>query len=318
MDVILLCAFGIQADSQNNPDEPAITAAKKVVSGSASQRAILSLLSLLPFGNKLAEIFPSLLIRDMKDLLDISKQIVAAKTSATISSTSRKDFLDLMLKAASDESLSESKRMSEAEVVAQSMIFLFAGYETSSNTLGFVCYHLATNPDVQGKLQKEIDSVWNDESQMPSYETVNELPYLDMVISETLRLYPPGLIAIRQCTEDCMLKDLKVPKGMSVTIPMYCIHRDPRIWPNPEKFDPERFTPEAKQSRDPYAYMPFGHGPRNCIGMRFAQMEMKLVLARILKKYSFETAPDTKIPLEITVKATLTAKEMKLKITKRK
>ena len=115
-----------------------------------------------------------------------------------------------------------------------------------------------------------------------------------------------------------MLKDLKVPKGMSVTIPMYCIHRDPRIWPNPEKFDPERFTPEAKQSRDPYAYMPFGHGPRNCIGMRFAQMEMKLVLARILKKYSFETAPDTKIPLEITVKATLTAKEMKLKITKRK
>jgi len=97
-----------------------------------------------------------------------------------------------MLKAASDESLSESKRMSEAEVLAQSMIFLFAGYETSSNTLGFVCYHLATNPDVQGKLQKEIDSVWNDESQMPSYETVNELPYLDMVISETLRLYPPG------------------------------------------------------------------------------------------------------------------------------
>ena len=103
-----------------------------------------------------------------------------------------KDFLDLMLKAASDESLFKSKRMSEAEVVAQSMIFLLAGYETSSNTLGFVCYHLATTPDVQEKLQNEIDSVWDDESQMPSYETVNELPYLDMVISETLRLYPPG------------------------------------------------------------------------------------------------------------------------------
>ena len=103
-----------------------------------------------------------------------------------------KDFLDLMLKAASDESLSESKRMSEAEVLAQSMVFLLAGYETSSNTLGLVCYHLATDPDVQEKLQKEIDSVWDDESQMPSYETVNELPYLDMAICETLRLYPPG------------------------------------------------------------------------------------------------------------------------------
>ena len=97
-----------------------------------------------------------------------------------------------MLMAARDESLPESKRLSDADVLAQSVIFLVAGYETSSNTLGFICYHLATNPDVQEKLQEEIDSVWDDESKMPSYETVNELPYLDMVISETLRLYPPG------------------------------------------------------------------------------------------------------------------------------
>ena len=97
-----------------------------------------------------------------------------------------------MLMAARDESLPESKRLSDAEVLAQSIIFLIAGYETSSNTLGFVSYFLATNPDVQEKLQEEIDSVWADESKMPSYETVNELPYLDMVISETLRLYPPG------------------------------------------------------------------------------------------------------------------------------
>ena len=101
-------------------------------------------------------------------------------------------MLDMMLKAAQDESLPETKRLSDVEVLAQSIIFLIAGYETSSGTLGFICYHLATNPDVQEKLQKEIDSVWDDESKMPSYETVNELPYLDMVISETLRLYPPG------------------------------------------------------------------------------------------------------------------------------
>ena len=94
--------------------------------------------------------------------------------------------------AAADPSLSDSKKMTVDEVLAQSIIFLIAGYETSSNALGFVWYHLATNPDVQDKLQKEIDSVWDDESKMPSYETVNELPYLDMVISETLRLYPPG------------------------------------------------------------------------------------------------------------------------------
>lgn len=97
-----------------------------------------------------------------------------------------------MLMAAQDETLPEAKRLSDSEVLAQSFLFLLAGYETSSNTLGFVSFLLATNPDVQEKLQKDIDSVWGDENKMPSYETVNELPYLDMVISETLRLYPPG------------------------------------------------------------------------------------------------------------------------------
>ena len=92
---------------------------------------------------------------------------------------------------------------------------------------------------------------------------------------------------------------------------------DPKFWPQPDKFDPERFTPEAKQSRDPYVYMPFGHGPHNCIGMRFAQMEMKLVLVRILKKYSFQTSQDTKIPPDLMITLALVAKEIKLKVIKR-
>ena len=102
-----------------------------------------------------------------------------------------------MLTAAQDQSLSDSKKLSDAEVLAQSVIFLIAGYETSSNTLSFTCYHLAMHPQVQEKLQEEIDSVWADDDNMPSYDTVHELPYLDMVISETLRLYPPGEGKIR-------------------------------------------------------------------------------------------------------------------------
>ncbi|XP_068743044.1 cytochrome P450 3A8-like isoform X2 [Montipora capricornis] len=316
MDVILRCAFGIQADSQNNPDEPAITAAKRAINGSASQRAIITILSLLPFGDKIINAFPRILARNMEEMLGISKQIIAVKKSAE-SNASRKDLLDLMLIAAQDETLPKTKRLTDAEVLAQSVVFLIAGYETSSTTLGFVAYFLATNPDVQAKLQKEIDSVWDDESKMPSYETVNGLPYLDMVISETLRIYPPAVAIHRTCTENCLLKGLKVPKGLVVTIPLYSLHMDPKVWPQPDKFDPERFTPEAKQSRDPYVYMPFGHGPHNCIGIRFAHMEMKLVLARILKKYSFQTAQDTKIPPEVIIRATLVAKEIKLKITKR-
>ena len=95
----------------------------------------------------------------------------------------------------------------------------------------------------------------------------------------------------RQATKDCTIKGLHIKKGTSVFIPVYSIHRDPEYYPDPDKFDPERFNPEAKQSRDPYAYEPFGHGPRNCIGMRFALFEMKMILARILKKFSFIAGP---------------------------
>ena len=97
-----------------------------------------------------------------------------------------------MLAAADDPSLPDSKKLSDTEVIAQSFVFLAAGYETSSGTLSLACYHIATHPEVQDKLQQEIDSVWSDEEQMLTYETVNELSYLHMVISETLRLYPPG------------------------------------------------------------------------------------------------------------------------------
>ena len=110
---------------------------------------------------------------------------------------------------------------------------------------------------------------------------------------------------MRECTKECKVKDVVIPKGGMIVIPTYSIHREPSIWPNPEKYDPERFTLEMKRSRDPYAYLPFGNGPRNCIGLRFAQMEMKLMLARILKKYSLELAGDTVIPPRVKVNITL-------------
>ena len=101
-------------------------------------------------------------------------------------------MLDIMLAASDHPAVPDAKKLSDTEVIAQSFVFLAARYETSSATLSLTCYHIATHPDVQDKLQQEIDSVWSDEDQMPTYETVNELQYLDMVISETLRLYPPG------------------------------------------------------------------------------------------------------------------------------
>lgn len=132
-----------------------------------------------------------------------------------------------------------------------------------------------------------------------------------------LMLLFSGFIISRLCTESCILKGIKIPKDSVILIPVYSVQRDPAIYPDPEKFDPERFSAEAKQSRNSYAYMPFGHGPHNCIGLRFAQLEMKLVLARILKKYRLEVGPDTKIPPEVGNRGLLSCSEINLRITSR-
>ena len=110
---------------------------------------------------------------------------------------------------------------------------------------------------------------------------------------------------LRECTKECVIEGLKIPKGCIVTVPVYSIYRDPNIYPNPEQFVPERFTAEAKKARDPYLYLPFGTGPRNCIGMRFAQMEIKLVLVRLLKKFTFLVTSETQIPPPLKSKPTI-------------
>ncbi|KXJ25643.1 Cytochrome P450 3A27 [Exaiptasia diaphana] len=114
-----------------------------------------------------------------------------------------------------------------------------------------------------------------------------------------------GFILARVATKDCTIKGFPIKKGTSIFVPVYSIQRDPEYYDNPDKFDPEHFSAEAKQSRDPYAYMPFGHGPRNCIGMRFAIFQMKMSLARILKQFSLVVGPETKVPLEVKMKKVL-------------
>nr|XP_058946620.1 cytochrome P450 3A30-like [Pocillopora verrucosa] len=318
MDAIVSAAFGFQVNSQNNPDDPVLKAAKKAMNQSTSQKILLTFLSTMPFGAKIMEKIPSLWMSNNIPLLNITEEIVHTKRESGGSSSTRKDMLDLMLAASDDPSVPETKKLSDMEVIAQSLVFLAAGYETTSTTLSFVSHHLAINPEIQDKLQQEIDSVWPDENQMLSYETVHEMPYLDMVLAESLRMYPPGFVIVRVCTKACVLKGVKIPEGLIVVIPVYSIQRDPSIYPDPDEFDPERFSPAAKQSINPYSYMPFGHGPHNCIGMRFAQMEMKMVLARMLKKYRLEVAADTKIPPDVFVASTLSCSGVNVRITSRK
>ncbi|KAK3740560.1 hypothetical protein QZH41_014951 [Actinostola sp. cb2023] len=304
LDIVMSTSFGLHTEFQINADDPVFKMAIAAMKPGPLQAIANIVLPLFPYGERFAfsRLGGRLFFKDMLDLCALAQDVVDERRKKE---SSRKDFLDSMLNATNPDT-SDNKKLSDEELIAQLIGFLLAGHETTSTTLALVCYNLATKPDVQERLQQEIDRVWTDEDEMPSYDMVHELPYLDMVMSETLRLYTLGFMLLRECTKECVIKGIKISKDTPILVPVYSIHRDPNIYPNPETFDPERFSAEAKQSRDPFLYLAFGHGPRNCIATRFAQIEVKLVLVRLLKKYSFVVTPETKIPPSFGIKTVLT------------
>ncbi|EDV24416.1 uncharacterized protein TRIADDRAFT_56197 [Trichoplax adhaerens] len=210
----------------------------------------------------------------------------------------RRDILQQMIEAG------DGDKLTDEEIIAQAFIFLIAGYDTTANTLGFASYSLATNPDVQKKLRDEIDSLCPDANSI-DYDTLFSLPYLDMVISETLRMYPPAYFVNREAKEDITINGLLVPKDIMVSFPIYGIHHNPELWPKPNEFIPERFSPEEKAKQIPCSYLPFGGGPRNCVGMRLALLEAKLALVKIIQNFELKTVAETEIPLKLRSGTTL-------------
>ncbi|RZF44805.1 hypothetical protein LSTR_LSTR000757 [Laodelphax striatellus] len=224
----------------------------------------------------------------------------------------RKDFMQLLidLKDTSfpnDKDISNGERhkgekltLTLEEIAAQSFVFVLAGFETSSVTLGFLLYELASHPEIQEKLYRELEAASAD----LSYDVLLNLPYLDMILSETLRKHPPVPILQRQSKGDYKLPDGKVlPADTLVIIPVYGLHHDPKLFPNPEKFIPERFSKENQDKIVPYSYLPFGEGPRNCIGMRFGKMQIKLAVASILLHFRIKKSPKTVEPILIENKS---------------
>ncbi|KAM7427258.1 Thromboxane-A synthase [Porites harrisoni] len=312
MEVILSTAFGVQRDVQTDQDEPYTPNAALLF----RQPAVSISLMIFPFLRPLFKIFGTLLIgsgateqaKAAQFMINTARNVIELREQTGMSQIERKDLLELMLKAEiKDSEGKQVSKLSEDEVVAQSFVFLLAGYETTSNTLSYVTYCLALNPEVQEKLIKEIDDAVGD-NETPDYNVVQNLEYLDMVICEALRLYPPAPRFGRLCNESCTLNGVKFVKGSIVLVPVYHIHRDPEYWPDPEKFDPERFSKEAKQKRNPYCFLPFGTGPRSCIGMRFALMEAKIALVYLLKRFRFQRSADTEVPLQLEAPITMSPK----------
>ncbi|CAF3487357.1 unnamed protein product [Rotaria socialis] len=323
MDTIWSCCFGIETDMQSNIHNPYLFHAQKVFSEENSVK-ILVLLSLfitelnhIWYGLHLVENYIRQWIRHRFSFTqkyvdeEPSKWIVRQAYELIdkrekFGQNNRTDLMQLMLESASkddviedsksfcnktDEAINEQpivRKLTIPEIASNVLIFMIAGYETTSTALAYAAYVLATHPEEQRQLQEHIDNYFDSETEnvRPSYDTVSKMDYLDMFIRETLRMYPIAPIAInRQSTEDFQIKNFGIiPAGTSITVDIYSLHFDPDLWGpvDPHKFYPERFATK----RHPMAWIPFGIGPRNCVGMRFALTELKMLLICLLKKYS--------------------------------
>ncbi|XP_055890407.1 cytochrome P450 3A41-like isoform X3 [Biomphalaria glabrata] len=178
------------------------------------------------------------------------------------------------------------RTLSERELIGQSMLIIFAGFETTATTLQFCLYLLAKHQDIQEKVYHEIQRVVTSDS--PTYEELMELKYLEQVLSETLRLYPPIPLVNRMARETKHYGNIVIPKGAGILIPLDLVMKDPRNFEDPERFDPDRFSDENVHQIDPIQFTPFGYGPRKCIGMRLAYLELKVGLVHVLRRVKFE------------------------------
>jgi cytochrome P450 len=181
------------------------------------------------------------------------------------------DMLSALIEAGLDDGL----------IRDQLLTMLIAGHDTSTALLSWAWWLIGSHPLVHARARREVDEVLG--GAPPTVDTLPALHYLEMVINETLRLYPPIHLGNRVAATDLEFGGYRIPAGRRVLYSIYLAHRDPAYWPDPERFDPERFQPEQRRQRPAYTFLPFGGGRRNCIGFAFAQVEAKVVLARILQ-----------------------------------
>jgi cytochrome P450 len=200
------------------------------------------------------------------------------------------DVLSMLLRAQDDQ----GKTLSDIQVHDQTLTFLAAGHATTASTLGWTFYQLSQNPQVRQKLLEEIWRVLGHD-RPPNVEDLEQMPYLEMVVKESMRLFPPAWALLRYAREDFDLEGYHLPAGTFVGLSHYVTHRLPIYWTNPESFWPERFSAAHHEPKEAFAYFPFGAGPRTCIGMPFAMMEARLLLATILQRFTPELAPEANV-----------------------
>ncbi|GIY54433.1 cytochrome P450 3A41 [Caerostris darwini] len=317
MDVITKTAFGIQTDVQKNSKSSLLSATKLIFRTNYNDAVIFIGLA-FPLLRKVC-------LRLQKIYSSGQKERPSAVDAGFVNCYRhlRNGHFEIrggnteMEKSVQGEITNKKSRMmSDAEIVASAFAVLLAGYETTSTALAYTAYLLAKHQDVQDNLFQEIKELI-ERGQKLEYATVNKLPYLDKVLSESMRIHPPvHLFTNRYALEDVQYGDIHIPKGMLIQAPVHLMHHDPEFWSEPEIFDPERFS--SKPNADGVTYLPFGVGPRNCLGMRFAQLEAKLAIAHTINKFHIKLGEKQKDELNILCRLrTLTPKGVYIRLEAR-
>ncbi|CAG2165362.1 unnamed protein product [Oppiella nova] len=297
MDVICRCAYGINPESIHNPNHPIVTNAKKILTVDASMNMVTSvlapglakMLNLELFDKNALTYFDKLTNQILTQRKTINN--IADKYSEMADNDIGYHSLSDGERDVSPESMSKrpTSQLTPDEMTAQGVSFFIGGYNSTSTALTHAIYYLSLHPECQQKLYSELKTC--DEY---TYETLGLLKYLNAVINETLRLAPSLTRIQRECLMDYKLGNtgITIPKGTCVEIYPYTLHRDPDYWPNPNDFLPDRWF---ESTHHPYAYVPFGGGPRQCIGQRFAITEMQMCLAKLIRKFEFSLAQTSKL-----------------------
>ncbi|MGA2250888.1 cytochrome P450 [Terracidiphilus sp.] len=194
-----------------------------------------------------------------------------------------------LLQTLMDARYSDGEGMSDELVLSESMQLLVAGHETSSNGLSWLLYLLSSRPDCLERVRQEFDSICGNEPLSQAH--VSRFEFTTQVIQESLRLYPPFWMVDREAVEDDRVGEIGIPKGSTVIVYVYGAHHAPRHWESPESFNPQRFTKANDKLRAPFTYLPFGGGPRVCIGNQYAMLQILMILSAVLRKYDFELVP---------------------------
>ena len=213
------------------------------------------------------------------------------------SGVDRGDLLSMLLLAQDEEG--DGGQMTDQQLRDELLTIFLAGHETTSNALTWTWYLLSKHPEAEARFHQELNEVLG--RRKPGHEDAAQLRYTEMVLAESMRLYPPAWAIGRLATVDCELGGYFVPKKSLVLVSQYVMHRDERYYENPLTFDPERWTPEAREARPPFAYFPFGGGPRRCIGEGFAWLEGVLLLATIGQKWQLRLVPHHAVVLKPVV-----------------